>query len=115
MSRHNISLGTAGEGQAARWYRRRGYRVLDQNWRCGRLGEIDIVARRGNVLVFGEVKTRSTTRFGVPAAAVTLDKQRRIRRLARRWQVEHEVNAARVRFDVISVLGGRLEVLRAAF
>ncbi|MDH4169326.1 MAG: YraN family protein [Acidimicrobiia bacterium] len=115
MGQHNNRLGAAGETAAARWYRRRGYRVIDRNWRWGGHGEIDLVLRRGTMVVFCEVKTRSSTRFGVPAAAVDADKQRRIRRLARHWLDEHPVRAGVVRFDVASVLRGHVSVIEAAF
>lgn len=112
---HNQRLGAAGEDLAARWYRRRGYRVVDRNWRCGRHGELDLVLAGRRVLVFCEVKTRSSLRFGPPGAAVTADKQRRIRALARRWQLERETPATRVRFDVATVSQGRIRVTRGAF
>lgn len=108
------ALGAAGEAMAARWYERNGYEVLDRNWRC-RDGEIDLVARRGGVVVVCEVKTRRGTRFGVPAEAVTVAKQRRLRRLAAAWLAAHDVRAASVRFDVVSVLDARVEVIEAAF
>ena len=72
------AFGQAGEDRAAAWYRARGYAVLARNWRC-REGELDLVVRRGRTLVFVEVKTRRTDRFGIPAEAVTPTKQRRLR------------------------------------
>jgi putative endonuclease len=108
------ALGAAGEARAAAWYARRGYAVLDRNWRC-REGELDLVVRRGRVLVFVEVKTRRTDRFGTPAEAVTTDKQRRLRRLAHAYLEATGWRAGALRFDVVSVLGGRLEVIEAAF
>jgi putative endonuclease len=113
-------LGDAGEELVARWYADAGYRVLDRNWRC-REGELDVVVAREGVLVFCEVKTRRTTAFGVPAEAVTLSKQRRLRTLAMRWLDEHPGARARtLRFDVASVLAARdappvIEVIEAAF
>lgn len=112
---HNRRLGATGEELAARWYRRRGYRVLDRNWRWGRHGELDLVVGRRGVVVFCEVKTRSSTRYGAPAVAVGTDKQRRIRRLARQWLAEHEVAPGTTRFDIASVLGRRVTVTPAAF
>jgi putative endonuclease len=73
------------------------------------------VVRRREVLAFVEVKTRRTNAFGVPAEAVTPAKQARIRRLAAAWLAENEVRAAEVRFDVVAILGGDLEVIEAAF
>jgi putative endonuclease len=108
------ALGAAGEAQAAAWYEGHGYAVLHRNWRC-REGELDLVVRRGRELVFVEVKTRRTDRFGIPAEAVTREKQRRIHTLARRYLDATDVRASSLRFDVVSILAGRLEVIQAAF
>jgi putative endonuclease len=107
-------LGAAGEEAAARWYSERGYEVLARNWRC-REGEIDLILRRGGTLVFCEVKARTTDAFGVPAEAVTRTKQQRVRSLAARWLADSPTAAAEVRFDVASVLAGRVEVIEGAF
>ena len=100
------------------WYRHHGYELIARNWRC-RNGEIDIVAERSGVLVFCEVKTRATDRFGSPAHAVNLDKQRRLRRLAVAWMSEHGRRNVRLRFDVACVVGldgsPSIEVIEAAF
>jgi putative endonuclease len=100
------------------WYRRQGYEVVARNWRC-RTGEIDIVAERSGVLVICEVKTRASDRFGSPAHAVTIDKQRRLRRLAVAWMSEHAVRDVVLRFDVACVVGVDgscvVEVIEAAF
>jgi putative endonuclease len=114
------ALGDAGEELVARWYTDAGYRVLDRNWRC-REGELDVVVARGQVLVFCEVKTRRTTAFGIPAEAVTVSKQRRLRTLAMRWLDDHPMARARtLRFDVASVLAPRdgepvIDVIEGAF
>lgn len=109
------ALGAAGEAAAARWYEDRGYEVVDRNWRC-REGELDLVLRTGAVLVFCEVKTRTTDRFGSPVEAVTRAKQLRLRRLAAKWlAADSSVRPREIRFDVASVLAGRLEVYEAAF
>ena len=88
--------------------------VVHRNWRC-RDGELDLVVRRGRELVFVEVKTRRTDRFGLPAEAVTRDKQRRLRALASRYLEATGRARGSLRFDVVSILGGRLEVIEAAF
>lgn len=110
-----MQLGAWGEERVARWYESQGYRVLDRNWRCARLGEIDVVAARGRLLVICEVKTRSTDAFGVPAYAVTPSKQSRLRKLAVEWMRERGSTFAEVRFDVAQVVGARLEVIEGAF
>jgi putative endonuclease len=108
------TLGRDGEALAAAWYEARGYEVVDRNWRTT-AGEIDIVARRGRLVVIAEVKTRSSDRFGAPVEAVIATKQARLRQLAAAWLRAHEVRGARVRFDVVSVLGATIEVLENAF
>jgi putative endonuclease len=107
-------LGAEGEAQAASWYEGQGYEVVARNWRC-REGELDLVVRRGRALVFVEVKTRSTDRFGSPAEAVTPTKQRRLRTLAMRYLAASGARPTSLRFDVVAILGGRLEVIEAAF
>jgi putative endonuclease len=96
-------LGVHGERIAVAYLTDAGLRVLDRNWRC-REGELDIVAREGDALVFCEVKTRRGTGFGHPAEAVTVTKQRRLRVLAQRWLAAHDEHAPDLRFDVVGVL-----------
>ena len=107
-------LGAAGEQAAADWYVANGYEVVARNWRC-REGELDLVLRRGRKFVFCEVKSRSSTAFGAPVEAVTRAKQVRLRHLAARWIDECGVRPVEIRFDVVSVLAGELEVLQGAF
>jgi putative endonuclease len=95
-------LGTAGEDAVAAWYEAAGARVVDRNWRC-REGELDLVVSGRDTLVFCEVKTRLSTRFGTPVEAVTASKQRRLRMLAARWLAEHDTRRRTLRFDVASV------------
>ena len=93
----------------------RGYEVVARTWRC-RGGELDLVVRQGKTLVFCEVKARGGQAFGAPAEAVTRAKQARIRRLAAAWlREEAPRRAATIRFDVVSVLRGALEVIEGAF
>ncbi|TFV58783.1 YraN family protein [Geodermatophilus sp. DF01-2] len=101
--RTTSDLGAHGERIAAAYLTDSGLRVLDRNWRC-RDGELDIVARDGDALVFCEVKTRRAVGFGHPVEAVGSAKQRRLRTLAQRWLAEHDEHAPDLRFDVVGVL-----------
>jgi putative endonuclease len=110
----NRARGRWGEELAAAHYRRLGCEVLDRNWRSP-TGELDLVVRDGTTIVFSEVKARRTDRFGPAASAVTSEKQRRIRQLAVEWLRANELRADSIRFDVVAITGGRLELIAAAF
>jgi putative endonuclease len=110
-------FGDRGERAAARYLRRQGLRVLARGYRTP-LGEIDLIAREGDTLVFVEVKTRAS---GSPAEAVTAEKQRRLTLAALRFLKEHGLLECRCRFDVVALVWpeGRgtpaVEHLRDAF
>ncbi|HYP21975.1 MAG TPA: YraN family protein [Actinomycetota bacterium] len=108
-------LGRRGEDAACDLYRRLGYRVVERNYRAGR-GEVDVVARRGDTVVFCEVKTRRSDEWGVPAEAVDRGKQARLRKLAAAWLAERRPGYVDVRFDVVSVIvrGDRADVTHVA-
>ncbi|CAM3232893.1 YraN family protein [Stackebrandtia soli] len=95
-------IGALGERLAADHLRRDVMRVLDRNWRC-RAGELDIVAADASCVVFCEVKTRRSVRFGGPLSAVTTDKANRLKRLAKLWQRERRPRSGARRFDVVCV------------
>ena len=97
------ALGRYGEELAARHLEQDGFAVLERNWRCSD-GEIDIVARDGDVLVVCEVKTRSSLSHGSPFEAVTERKLHRLERLGMRWMRERSVRPRSMRVDVVSVL-----------
>ena len=101
-------LGRYGENLAAEHLAALGLCVVDRNWRCS-LGEIDIVAfdAQAGVIVFCEVKTRSSTAFGLPVEAVDRRKARQLRRLAVAWLEAHPHPRCGVRFDVVGVLRPR--------
>ena len=107
-------LGVEGEDRAAQWYEARGYEVVARNWRC-RDGELDLIVRCGQRYVFCEVKARSSLAFGSPLEAVTGNKRRRIRHLAARWLEEAAVRPHEIRFDVVGILDGELDVVQRAF
>ena len=114
MPSAHLERGRWGEQLAAAWYRGHGYEVVACNWRCP-LGELDLIVRRGRLLVVCEVKARRTDAFGPAAAAVGPAKQQRIRRLAAVWLATSRQRWAEVRFDVVAITGERLEVVERAF
>lgn len=113
------ALGRRGEDLAHRHLQRKGYCIVARNFRArSGAGEIDIIARRGDALVFVEVKTRSSTEFGAPDEAVDAHKQRRIVRAACEYIRRTEGCWDQARFDIVSVVLGvspAIEHLEDAF
>ena len=96
-------VGPVGERLAARFLKKLGYKVLRRN--CGSsLGEIDLIMRDGDTVVFVEVKTRSSTTTGDPESAVTRDKQRKIGRQAALFANRHNLLERPLRFDVVTIV-----------
>jgi putative endonuclease len=102
MGRGRKVLGSEGETAAAGWLEARGYQILARNVRT-RAGEIDLVADQDGLVVFVEVKSRTSARFGHPGEAVVARKQRRLTRLAAAFLQAHNLLRRSVRFDVIAV------------
>ncbi|MCU7723721.1 YraN family protein [Actinoplanes sp. KI2] len=119
MTTERQAVGAYGERVAAQHLQQQGLVILHRNWRC-RDGEIDLVLRDGDTLVFCEVKTRRGAGFGTPAEAVTQHKVRKLRVLAGRWLDETGIHPRAMRFDVVEVLpqrrgAPRVVHIRAAF
>ena len=113
-------LGRRGEKLAAQFLRRQGYKVLQRNFRGRSGGEIDIVCRDNDTLVFVEVKTRTREDFGRPFDAVDRNKQRLVSRGGLAWLRLLDNPEIHFRFDVVEVIIApdappRIEVLRDAF
>lgn len=102
MSRARVTLGKIGEDLACREIKRRGYAILARRYRR-RGGEIDIVARDGQTVVFVEVKTREGREFGEAAEAVTRLKRRRMTQVALDYLARHHLTECPCRFDVVSI------------
>ena len=102
MTTEKRELGAKGEEIAVRYLKRRGYRILERNYRI-RLGEIDIIAKQGGDLVFIEVKTRSDSLFGSPLESVTLAKQKQLSKVALEYVSKHDCHNRPSRFDVVGV------------
>lgn len=113
--RNKRSLGTKQEQLAAEYLRAQGYLILETNFRC-RQGEIDLIARDGNHLVFVEVKYRTDSRAGEPEEAVTPAKQRTIQQVARFYLYCHRLpETTACRFDVVAIKGEEIRVIKDAF
>ncbi|ALO96427.1 hypothetical protein SHL15_5356 [Streptomyces hygroscopicus subsp. limoneus] len=105
MDKARNGLGRYGEDLAARRLAAQGMTILERNWRSGRSGEIDIVARDGDALVVCEVKTRRGGGYEHPMAAVTPAKAARLRALAEHWiQAHGGAPPGGVRIDLVGVL-----------
>ncbi len=118
MTLERLSLGKQGEELAAAELKKLKFKILERNYKC-RVGEIDIIARERDTLVFVEVKTRATADFGGPAAAVTIHKQRQLSRAALTYLSQKKLTDIPARFDVVTVEitppAPRIEVIRNAF
>jgi len=110
--------GNRGEAIALAFLQSRGLIIVETQYRYGR-GEIDIIAREGEVLVFCEVKMRTSDRYGAPEYAVNRKKQAQVRKIAEAYLYEHEIREQICRFDVVAIemKAGRTEIrhLRNAF
>lgn len=98
-------LGRKGEDLAAAHLRNHGWEILERNYRT-RLGEIDLICRDRDTIVFVEVKTRASDEFARPDQSVTLRKQAKLRRLVEDYLVTHRLESRDVRFDVMGVTVG---------
>jgi putative endonuclease len=107
--------GTLAENRACAFLESQGFTIVARNF-LRRIGELDIVARDGDLLVVAEVRTRASDRYGGAAASVGRDKQRRIAATAALFlQWQPALRRCRVRFDVIVVRDGAIQWLKHAF
>jgi putative endonuclease len=118
MSLTGKRTGKKGEDLAVAYLAGAGYRIIERNYRC-LFGEIDIVAREGETLVFVEVKSRRSEAYGDPLLAVGCRKQRKISRIALHYLSDKDLRYRPARFDVVAVMllpaGHRIELIRNAF
>lgn len=110
----NKVTGAVGEKLAVKYLRKNKYKILEINY-TNKIGEIDIIARQKDILIFVEVKNRSSVRFGLPGEAVTTKKQHKIRLVATSYlKIKKQLNS-KCRFDVIEVLDGQVNHIIEAF
>ncbi len=119
MRHDNIKKGREGEELALKFLKKKGYRIIERNYRCP-YGEIDIIAMDSGVLVFIEVKSRSSEAFGVPAESVDARKQRHIIKASTDYMVKNGEVDSPARFDVVSIKtdasgGASTELIKDAF
>lgn len=115
MEKNKRATGSRYEEQAAVFLQERGVRILERNFRC-RQGEIDLIGREGNTVVFFEVKYRKNAACGMPAEAVDGRKQMRICRTADFYRMKRRLcDSVSMRFDVIAILNGEITWYRNAF
>ncbi|MFQ5480897.1 MAG: YraN family protein [Thermodesulfobacteriota bacterium] len=118
MASDNIKKGKKGEALAERFLKKKGYRILEKNYRT-HFGEVDIIARDGKSLVFIEVKARSSDGFGSPLAAVGAKKQSHLTAAAGIYLQLNHIEDQPVRFDVVGITGegtrAKIELVRNAF
>ncbi|MFH1833124.1 MAG: YraN family protein [Candidatus Levyibacteriota bacterium] len=98
----NISQGRRGETQALEYLIKKGYKIIDRNFRT-RNGEIDLIGIQNNVLVFIEVKTRTSQDFGIPFEAITYYKMKALIRVAQYYKMTHSKLPEQMRIDAVSV------------
>ncbi len=112
-------LGNRGEKVAAKFLRKQNYQIIEKNYRS-HLGEIDIVAKDDESIVFVEVKTRCSTDFGLPEEALSYDKRRRLSKLALGYLAHRRIKDTNCRFDVVSILmdnnrANHVKIIKNAF
>jgi len=112
-------LGSKGEDLAVQYLKKKGFKVIERNYHCSE-GEIDLVAREKNTLVFVEIKARSSSEFGLPQEAVDRFKQKKIIQSARIYLAEHHLSEEiPARFDVVAIqltpAGPQIELIKDAF
>jgi len=107
-------VGSRYEKLTGAYLQSKGYRILEFNYRC-RFGEIDIVAMHGECLVFCEVKYRKDASYQDPLEAIGADKQRVISRCAMYYLMKHDMEDMVCRFDVVGIVGDKVQVIQDAF
>ena len=110
-----IGIGKSGEEEAVEFLKRKGYKILERNYRLPNFGEIDIIAKDKDVICFVEVKTRTGTSYGEPYEAVTKNKQFKLSMLALSYLKEKNLMQKRARFDIISISNAEIRLFINAF
>ena len=108
------ATGAEYERKAAAYLETKGYEILEFNFHC-RMGEIDIVAKDGEYLVFCEVKYRTTNTYGTPTEAISVRKKKHISKVAQYYLYQHGLQNVPIRFDVVGIQGTEMVLYKNAF
>ena len=112
---HKKLLGSVGEKKAKKYLVKNGYKILDVNYKT-KIGEIDIVFKDKDAIVFAEVKCRSNENYGYPSDAVNFYKQRKYKKVAEEYLLyKFQTVEVSCRFDVIEVIGDKINHIINAF
>lgn len=114
MDSTSLTTGASAEDRAAAALEAAGYTIVARNWRCG-AGELDIIAREGDVLAFVEVRSRASSSHGHAAEMVSPGKQRQVTRIAGMYLTIVRPQYELIRFDVVAVTGPRIDLIRDAW
>lgn len=114
MNQNTVEVGAHAETAATRLLRAHGYQIVERNFRCG-AGELDVIARDGDVLVFVEVRSRASDEHGHAAEQVTPYKQRQVARVAAHYLAMRTPIYDRARFDVVAITSGVAELFQDAW
>ncbi len=110
----NKIKGDFGEKQAQNYVKKLGYQILETNYKT-KFGEVDIIAKDKEIIVFIEVKSRNSLKYGRPSEAVTLYKQNKIRQVAQFYIIKNNLISNYIRFDVLEILDNEINHILNAF
>lgn len=114
QKKQRLQIGRSFEKQAALFFEQNGYTILQRNWQAGHK-EIDIIVRKDNLIVFVEVKSAASGKFGHPAERIDQKKMANLTEAAQRYISENSIEGCDLRFDVVTFFGGKLEYFPNAF
>lgn len=103
MKKYNKEIGTYGESIAKKFLITNGYKILDMNFR-NKYGEIDIICKLNNIIIFCEIKSRYTNSFGSPIESITYHKQKQIIKLSQIYIIKNKFLNYNIRYDIIEII-----------
>ena len=107
-------IGVSGEHKASEYLKNKGYKIINMNYTCP-IGEIDIICKYKDMIVFVEVKQRESLKYGYPREAVTSTKANKIRMVALNYLKYKRLTNQKIRFDVVDILGDKITHIENCF